>query len=86
MWVWIQVHVNLKTLRVDNTLGRNVEFVDTQAVFKMTHLFLLNAGLFPFSLSEMLWDTFISEYLQKDSNLEVSSLLSEVNALCMQNV
>ena len=75
MWVWIQVHVYLKTLRVDNTLGRNIEFVDTQAVFKTTHLFLLNAGLFPFSLSEMLWDTCISEYLHKDSNLrlEVSS-------------
>ena len=39
----------------------------------MSDLFLLNAGLFPFSLSEMLWDTCISEYLHKDSNLEVSS-------------
>jgi len=41
----------------------------------MSNLFqvLLNAGLFPFSLSEMLWDTCISEYLHKDSKLEVSS-------------
>jgi len=39
----------------------------------MSDLFLLNAGLFPFSLPAMLWDTCISEYLHKDSNLEVSS-------------
>jgi len=42
-------------------------------IFKTTYLFLLIAGLFPFSLSEMLWDTYISKYLHKDSNLEVSS-------------
>ena len=39
----------------------------------MLDLFLLNAGFFPFSLSEMLWDTCISKYLHQDSNLEVSS-------------
>jgi len=39
----------------------------------MSHLFLLNAGLFLFWPSEMLWDTCVSEYLHKDSNLEVSS-------------
>ena len=42
-------------------------------IFKTSDLFLLNAGLFPFALSEMLWDTCISEYLHKDSNLEASS-------------
>jgi len=42
-------------------------------IFKTTGLFLLNAGLFSFSLSEMLWDNCIFEYLHKDSNLEVSS-------------
>ena len=40
---------------------------------QVSDLFLLNAGLFPFSLSKMIWDTCISEYLHKDSNLEVSS-------------
>jgi len=39
----------------------------------MSDLFLLNASVFPFSLSEMLWDACISEYLHKDSNLEDSS-------------
>jgi len=48
-------------------------FQDYCQIFKMSDLFLLNACLFPFSLSEMLWDTCISEYLHKDSNLEVSS-------------
>jgi len=42
-------------------------------IFKKTDLFLLNAGVFPFSLSEMFWHTCTSEYLHKDSNLEVSS-------------
>jgi len=48
-------------------------FWDYCQIFKTTGLFLLNhAGLFPFSLSQKLWDTCISEYLHKDSNLEVS--------------
>ena len=46
---------------------------DCCQMFKTTDLFLHNAGVFPFSLSEMLWGTCISEYLHKDSNLEVSS-------------
>ena len=46
---------------------------DCCQIFKTTDLFLLHAGLFPFSLSEMLWDTCISMYLHQHSNLEVSS-------------
>jgi len=34
-------------------------------IFKTTDLFLLNAGLFQFSLSEMLWDTSISVSAQR---------------------
>jgi len=43
-------------------------FWDCCQIFKISGLFLLVAGLFPFSLSEMLWDTCISEYLHQDSS------------------
>ena len=42
-------------------------------IFKTSGLFLLNAGVFPFSLFGMLWDTCISKYMHKDLNLEVLS-------------
>ena len=42
-------------------------------IFQTTDPFLLNTGLFVFSISEMLWDTCICSNLHKDSNLDVSS-------------
>ena len=34
-------------------------------IFKTTYLLLLNSGLFPFSLSEMLWDTYLRVFVQR---------------------